>query len=195
MPKLVSRPYENRRLRRIAERVEGSSVLDIGYAQHPNTFFRDDLHRVGLDLAKPKSNSGYDEELVGDACALEAVLGNRQFDTIVAGELIEHVEQPYDFLRGLKSHIAPGGLLLLTTPNPLGWPVVVAEYLRNKQFFYTEDHLYYFAPRWVERMLQRCGFTIEAVEGLGFWLPNAVIPVRSPSLSYQVLYAARLPEQ
>ena len=192
MPKLVSRPYENRRLRRIADRVEGSSVLDLGYAQHPNTYYKSNVHRVGLDLAKPKFESGYQEELIGNACELASVLGDRQFDTIVAAELIEHVEQPYDFLRGLKHHIAPGGLLLLTTPNPLGWPVVIAEYLRNKQFFYTEDHLYYFAPRWVERMLERSGFSIEAVEGLGFWLPKAVIPIRSPSFSYQVLYAARL---
>ena len=192
MPRLVSRPYENRRLRRIAERVEGASVLDLGYAQHPNIFFRSGIHRVGLDLAKPKSDSGYEEELIGDACGLESTLGDRTFDTIVAAELIEHVEQPYDFLRGLKQHLAPRGLLLLTTPNPLGWPVVVAEYLRNKQFFYTEDHLYYFSPRWVERMLQRSGFRVEAVEGLGFWLPKAVIPIRAPSFSYQVLYAARL---
>ncbi|MDH4377717.1 MAG: methyltransferase domain-containing protein [Ramlibacter sp.] len=42
-----------------------------------------------------------------------------QFDLIIASEVIEHVEAPDDFLVFLRSHLAPGGRLVVTLPN--GW--------------------------------------------------------------------------
>jgi SAM-dependent methyltransferase len=44
----------------------------------------------------------------------------RQFDWIIASEVIEHVEQPGEFLRFLHSKLAPGGHVLITTPNGYG---------------------------------------------------------------------------
>ena len=189
MPLLVSKSYEQRRLRLLAERAKGNTVLDIGYAQHPNTYLQN-VHRVGLDLATPKTKSGYEEEIVGNVFAMKTLLPNRQFDTIICGEFIEHIENPYDLLRNLKEFLNPGGILLLSTPNPLGFPVVLVEYLRNKKFFYTEDHVYYFTPRWMERMLQRSGYTVDEVSPVGLWLPRGHLPIPSISLSYQVIYAA-----
>ena len=41
----------------------------------------------------------------------------RTFDVVVAQEIIEHLENPRHFLRQCVALLAPGGLLLLTTPN------------------------------------------------------------------------------
>lgn len=47
---------------------------------------------------------------------IEAVAGER-FDLVTCLEVIEHVASPAAFVRGLAGAIAPGGLLILSTPN------------------------------------------------------------------------------
>src|SRR6185436_4270583 len=41
------------------------------------------------------------------------------FDLVVSFQVIEHVPDPVDFLRGLAGRVAPGGELIVTTPNRL----------------------------------------------------------------------------
>ncbi|URW75425.1 bifunctional 2-polyprenyl-6-hydroxyphenol methylase/3-demethylubiquinol 3-O-methyltransferase UbiG [Sphingomonas donggukensis] len=47
---------------------------------------------------------------------VEAVAG-RRFDLVVSFEVIEHVTDPAGFVAGLAGVLAPGGLMLLSTPN------------------------------------------------------------------------------
>ena len=44
-------------------------------------------------------------------------LNGRTFDLVVSMEVIEHVADPATFVRGLAGALAPGGLLILSTPN------------------------------------------------------------------------------
>ncbi len=41
----------------------------------------------------------------------------RTFDTVFAGEVIEHLDDVHGFLASIRRHLAPGGRLVLTTPN------------------------------------------------------------------------------
>jgi SAM-dependent methyltransferase len=41
----------------------------------------------------------------------------RTFDVVFAGELIEHLDNVHGFLTSVRRHLAPGGKLVLTTPN------------------------------------------------------------------------------
>lgn len=41
----------------------------------------------------------------------------RKFETVFAGELIEHIDGVHGFLTSTLRHLAPGGQLILTTPN------------------------------------------------------------------------------
>ncbi len=100
------------------------SVLDLGCASR---YGRSDwLHGlleqdfddvVGLDIDEPvvekMLGEGHDVRL-GDARDFD--LG-RTFDTVFAGELIEHLDDVRGFLRSIHRHLAPGGQLVLTTPN------------------------------------------------------------------------------
>lgn len=46
-----------------------------------------------------------------------AGLAGRRFDLVTCLEVIEHVTDPAGFVRGLADALAPGGLLVLSTPN------------------------------------------------------------------------------
>ena len=39
------------------------------------------------------------------------------FDVVYGSEVIEHVPTPHDFLKICRAHLAPGGVLVLTTPD------------------------------------------------------------------------------
>jgi 2-polyprenyl-3-methyl-5-hydroxy-6-metoxy-1,4-benzoquinol methylase len=51
------------------------------------------------------------------------------FDGVIAVEIIEHLENPRNFLREIFAKLAPGGRLILTTPN-LDNPVSIAMFIR-----------------------------------------------------------------
>ena len=185
----INRPYERTRLQKIARIARSGSVLDVGYAQLPNPYFAD-VETVGLDLVRPAEPSGYAEEIQGSALDLPKALGERRFDWIVAGEFIEHVRNPYDFLDSLHSFLAEDGHIVLSTPNPVAWPTLIFEWLGSERYFYTEQHLYYFAPRWVRRMLDVSGFEVTDTRAVGLWAPGIVLPCPI-FLSYQVIYVAK----
>jgi len=181
--------YERRRLRLIAAYARKGEVLDLGCAQKPNPFFKPPCQVTGYDLTPlPTPPAGYARFLCGDVQALPTVLAPRRFDYVIAGELIEHLEQPYQFLRDVRQVFQPGGRLILSTTNPLGFPMSLAE-LSGGRRFYSEEHLYGFTPRWMKRLLERCGYRLEAIRGVGLWLPVGWIPCPA-SLSYQVIYVA-----
>lgn len=186
---ITSKAYEERRLKLLSQEVRGTSVLDLGYAQYPNPYLKN-YTVTGLDLNTPDVRSDYHEEIVGNVMEINEILGDRKFDTILCAELIEHLENPYELLRKLHSHLTENGRLILTTPNPISFPVVFAEVFRLKKFFYTRDHLYYFLPRWVQRMIEQTGYSLEAMKPIGLWTPWGVGPA-TVSMSYQVLYVAK----
>lgn len=180
--------YELRRQHLIAQLTHGDSILDIGCAYMPNRFLRGGTV-VGLDLNTMELSPPYTEHIIGDITHISEILDQRQFDTIILGEVIEHFEQPYDLLRKIRGHISIGGKLILSTPNPLGLPVVLVEYLRLRKFFYTPNHLYYFTPRWVWRLLEHSGYHVIRTIGCGVSLGKWPIPAPA-TLSYTVIYVA-----
>lgn len=70
----------------------------------------------------------------------EAFLEQRRgfYDVVAALEIIEHVEDPWGFLRFAAALARPGGHILLTTPNPANF--------YSRLTFLTRGHMHQFAP-------------------------------------------------
>ncbi|NLX57815.1 MAG: class I SAM-dependent methyltransferase [Phycisphaerae bacterium] len=64
----------------------------------------------------------------------------RTFDVVTAVEIIEHLENPRHFLRQCVRLLAPGGLLLVTTPNIEDVYSRVRFLLRGRFSFFYEEH-------------------------------------------------------
>jgi SAM-dependent methyltransferase len=96
----------------------------------------------------------------------QAFAGNieSRFDVVVALELIEHLENPFHFMRQCLELLKPGGHLLVSTPN-LANPVSQAMFVRSGMFqwFRDEDyrdqgHIMPIAPVVLRRCWEDAGF-------------------------------------
>jgi 2-polyprenyl-3-methyl-5-hydroxy-6-metoxy-1,4-benzoquinol methylase len=90
------------------------------------------------------------------------------FDWIVGGDILEHLDDPWSFLRSLRRLAVPGGQLLLSLPNLAAWPVI-ADLLQGR-FDYLfmgitcVGHLRFFTRRSIEEMLKISGWEAVAIE-------------------------------
>ena len=92
------------RLKKMAAFAKGKT-LDVGFANLPNPYLRG--YVVGVDLESVPCPENYSGVVVGDMTRV--CFAPASFDTILAGEFIEHIEQPIQFLRDCRRLLRPGG--------------------------------------------------------------------------------------
>lgn len=154
--------------------VEGKEVLEVGPAELVGTVNRQKRQRwihgriaevakrlVGIEVSEEQVDAlraeGFDIRL-GDAENFD--LGEA-FDVIVAGELIEHLSNPGLFLDRARSHLRPGGILALTTPNRYSAQSILAVLLTGAHPPYRKQltkHVAYFDGDSLPALLERHGF-------------------------------------
>jgi SAM-dependent methyltransferase len=113
-----------------------------------------DLDTPGVDAARAQGYEAY----ALDACdqAAVAAAGIVPADVVVAGEVIEHLDDPGSFLQGMHHLVAPGGVLVVTTPNANG--LVNAFALLGNFEVNHPDHVVMFTCRTLDGMLIRHGW-------------------------------------
>lgn len=84
----------------------------------------------------------------------------RQFDVVLAQDVLEHVPDPAAFLEGLYQSVVPGGRLIIDTPNVGGRSVkVVGERWRG----FNPFHIYLFDRDTLTQAVANAGFTVELI--------------------------------
>ena len=84
------------------------------------------------------------------------------FDTIVAGELIEHLPNPGTFLENMSRHLKPDGPLVITTPNPF-YSKQVWKIWRHSQPSVHEEHTCWFDPITLNTLCQMSGLKVDKI--------------------------------
>lgn len=77
------------------------------------------------------------------------------FDVCVAFDVIEHVREPDTFLLRVLGMLKPGGTLFLVTPSLQSWS---ARLMRRHWMEFKTEHLHYFGPKTICRLLTKTGF-------------------------------------
>jgi SAM-dependent methyltransferase len=96
----------------------------------------------------------------------DAAFPAASFDLVHASHLIEHLNSPASFLAEAARVMAPGGLLVLTTPNADG---LQARLLGPKWRSAIYDHLYLFSLRTLRALLESRGFSVARSVTWGGW--------------------------
>jgi 2-polyprenyl-3-methyl-5-hydroxy-6-metoxy-1,4-benzoquinol methylase len=135
------------------------------------------------------------------------------FDVLTLWDVIEHIEEPHNFLQRCHKLLRPGGLLLLKTPNAEGLlkknPWWLRPYLAlYRQLVYPANpaqHLYHFTPQVTRRILRETGFSVvrtdvsqgwseRPITGRNMWVTAARYPLMwlawQLNLPYEVVVLA-----
>lgn len=165
------------------------NVLDVGcVGQDYDLDNKDWLHEkikkvaaqtIGVDITiekiKQLNKNGYTiytpEELSGL---------NKKFDVIVMGDVIEHVENPGDFLTFYSRFLTEKGKLIICTPNAFGIRYFI-QLLLYKNAGTNHEHTQFFDPYVMLELFKRVNLT--PVEF--YWLDDLLT---TPKLSRKIIY-------
>ena len=121
---------------------------------------------VGLDVAEQgvewARREGY-EAYVADAQSPAAIraLGIAPAEVVIAGEVIEHLDQPGPFLQAMRELVAPGGRLVVTTPNQVNFLAVLGPVSGREPMH--PDHMAAYSVRTLQALGERNGWALEKV--------------------------------
>jgi len=161
------------RIERVVGLTDGPTVLDLGAVQHDAANASSDewLHAhlvdrfetvIGVDVLADDvarlNREGYD---IRHADATDMSL-DIAADTVVMGELIEHVANPGDLLATARDHLKPGGAVVCSTPNPWGLPVLKRLLLGRQGV--NDEHVAWYGPTVLRQLFERYGFAVETLE-------------------------------
>lgn len=198
-----------------AERDRPQRVLDIGCGRKAllaQAIDPADAY-TGCDIVEPE-NTAIPRFVPLDLNTerLAQKLDGESFDVVFCGEVIEHLFSPDALLQDLRSMLAPGGLLVLSTPNLAYWvnrlllPFGISPlFLENSawkklgrrwrmlgQGNKTEGHVRVFTYRAVREILDLYDFELVRVSATPVWsMPLDRLVCRwAPSLAPDVIYVA-----
>lgn len=139
---------------------EGTSVLEVGCSS--GGFLS---HLVGkYDLYGNEWNAEDAEYVrtVGEIPCEEGditeVFPGKKFGAIVACAVLEHVPNPLEWLRQLKSRLIGGGFIYLETPNASDAMVTVINIPEYRDFWYREPHITYWSANILAAAMAEAGF-------------------------------------
>jgi SAM-dependent methyltransferase len=92
------------------------------------------------------------------------VLG-QSFDVIVLGEVLEHVFDPVAVLKSAQQVLAPGGRVVITTPNFLVWiarlQVLFGRFRYQRYGLFDFGHIRWFTYDYLRQVIRDAGLVID----------------------------------
>jgi 2-polyprenyl-3-methyl-5-hydroxy-6-metoxy-1,4-benzoquinol methylase len=76
---------------------------------------------------------------------------------ITLWDVLEHVHSPVEVLERVRQWLSPGGYLFLSLPNAAS---AVAKLMGKRWVLLLREHLWYFSPETMGRLLAKTGFTL-----------------------------------
>ena len=159
------------------ERVQ--RVLDAGSG---NGFLANELAKNGMNVvAVEKKHTQLNqthlsqiEYLEGD---IEKVDFNTlgKFDVVIAGDVIDHLIDPANFIERCRNILNTNGRLILSVPNVAHWSVrlnlVFGRFPRRDRGILDKTHLHFYTQESIKNLLKEKGFGIKKLEVTPIPLP------------------------
>ncbi|MFH2232097.1 MAG: class I SAM-dependent methyltransferase, partial [Patescibacteria group bacterium] len=166
------------KFRRLSEHCKTGNVLDVGCSALPNPFLRD---AYGLDVIMPDVYpENYRVIKLSNLNIQSFPFEDGFFHNVIAGDVIEHLENPSFFLREANRVLKYGGLIVLCTPQANDWWVTLHNWFFRSWINDPDpgEHLQNWTILDMMRLLKKNGFKVRRVEGLYFKSPLIPIHIR-----------------
>ena len=147
--RLMSKAYVRRMMKKGLKR--DHSILDFGCGSGS---LLASFKRLGFE-----SCAGFDP--YSTRFSDQNVLG-RRYDWVVAQDVIEHVEDPFELLRELTQYVVPGGRICIGTPRAEG--LDLNDVGRSIHSLHQPWHLFILSERGLRDLAARCRLTVESVD-------------------------------
>lgn len=165
----------------LTQAVEGLRVVHVGCVDHPGLIdekMRNHqwLHQIlceaadrclgvdnNVDGIAAIKRMGWNDVVAGDITQPSTFLdGSDSWDLLVLGEILEHVDNPVDFLVQIRTGWAGRcDRMIVTVPNAFGWTTLRSA-LRSREDINT-DHRFWFTPFTAAKVATRAGWTVESI--------------------------------
>jgi 2-polyprenyl-3-methyl-5-hydroxy-6-metoxy-1,4-benzoquinol methylase len=114
----------------------------------------------------------------------DADFAPKSFDIITLWHILEHVADPKKFLKEVNRLLKKDGLLVIEVPN-IG--SIAAKFsLMNWELMAPKEHLFYFKPHIISRILKETGFRIIKDQTYFWTTPAMVIKAKADSMKNNV---------
>ena len=154
---------------------EYSKVLEIGcnvgnfrrFVNKPCEYWGVEPFEAAANIAKTKM----DKILVDFYDKIEDEIPDNYFDLVIANDVIEHMEQPWNFLKSVKKKMTEKASLILAIPN-VRYYENLKKMLFHKDWKYEDcgildiTHLRFFTKKSIIRLLNENEFKIEKMSGI-----------------------------
>jgi len=150
--------------------ISGQCLVDVGCGTgNLEPYIRDRFRRyIGVDAVRYPAFPAGAEFCQLDLDSGQVPLPDGVADVVAAVEVIEHLENPRDFMRKLVRLARPGGRIVVTTPNQLSFlsllSLVVKQRFQAFQDVHYPAHLTALLPIDLKRIAAECGLTDIEIE-------------------------------
>lgn len=165
--------------------IKNKDVLDVGYyagvgeniedshkpkgwiheflTKHAKSVIGIDIEKENIEILRQQGYNLYNQNA-------ESFKFNKKFDTIFAGDLIEHLSNPGLFLNQCKKHLKKDGWLIIVTPNVFSLNIKISGLIRflNNNLGVHPEHTCFFSPALIKELLRRYDFGIKKIEFVNF---------------------------
>ncbi len=146
------------RLHKVLRWVEPTGKwLDVGCANgvFVATAARTGAVATGIELSSVAVEQAVQSGLNVRQARMEDLRENESYDCITAFDVIEHVLDPFAFLKSVAEHLEPDATCVLSLPDTSS---IYAKMMgKNWWFYIPEEHLHYFSPKNFRQLADRVG--------------------------------------
>ncbi|WP_443640327.1 class I SAM-dependent methyltransferase [Candidatus Njordibacter sp. Uisw_039] len=93
-----------------------------------------------------------------------SMFANEKYEVVCAFQVMEHVEAPVSFLKGLRRATKPGGSIFIEVPNLRDPLLSVWDVVSYQKFFFHSAHLHYFTENSLRQVALEAGFQPDEIE-------------------------------
>jgi len=188
--KVQNEKGELKRVKLLAKLSRGET-LDIGYEHKPNPFLN---NCFGIDIEKINKPKNYCDVFQVNVEKEKFPFKDQFFDTIIAAETIEHLQNLDNLMNEVNRVLKPKGRLIISFPNPTNVNFVIMDWLKLSDVKEVEKigkgHVHSFLFSDMNVLFEKNGFKLKKVYGTYFKIPftRIQLSVNWPRFTFQRIY-------